>query len=141
MPMPALAIQRTPLVAVYGTLKRGLRNHHWLCEAEFLGSDRLTAVTLYDLGPYPGAKPEPSLGIEVEVFRINARTLGDLDRLEGYLIRAPKQGDYDRLVHRTVYGPAWLYLYNHSVSGCRAIREGAWPAATTMAGSPVGTSL
>lgn len=129
MPTPALAIQRTPLVAVYGTLKRGLRNHHWLSEAEFLGSDRLVAITLYDLGPYPGAKPEPSLGIEVEVFRVDSSVLAGLDRLEGYRVRAPKQGDYDRLVHRTAFGPAWLYLYNHNVSGCHPIREGAWPTA------------
>ncbi|MCG7600597.1 gamma-glutamylcyclotransferase [Halomonas sp. McH1-25] len=124
---PALAIQRTPLVAVYGTLKRGLRNHHWLADAQFLGSDRLNSVTLYDLGPYPGAKTELSQGIEVEVFRVDTPVLSALDRLEGYRVRTPKRGDYDRLIHHTTFGPAWLYLYNHSVSGCPAIREGGWP--------------
>ncbi|MCG6659345.1 gamma-glutamylcyclotransferase [Halomonas campisalis] len=73
MHTPVLAVARTPLVAVYGTLKRGLRNHHWLEGADFLGSDRLTGATLYDLGPYPGAKSEPSDGVEVEVFRVGPR--------------------------------------------------------------------
>lgn len=47
------AIQRCPRVAVYGTLKHGHRNHHWLNGADMLGQDRLTGITLYDLGPYP----------------------------------------------------------------------------------------
>lgn len=126
MPVPALAIARTPLVAVYGTLKRGLRNHHWLDGAEFLGSDRLVSVTLYDLGPYPGAKREPSRGVEIEVFRVDARLLSDLDRLEDYRSHQPHLGLYDRAIHTTAFGPAWLYLYNPDVAGYPAIREGGW---------------
>jgi len=126
MHTPALAVIRTPLVAVYGTLKRGLRNHHWLDGADFLGGDRLTSATLYDLGPYPAAKLESSQGIEVEVFRVNARLLTGLDRLEDYRVRTPREGDYDRLVHATSFGPAWLYLYNRPVAGYPVIREGPW---------------
>lgn len=126
MPTPAIAVARTPLVAVYGTLKRGLRNHHWLDGAEFLGSDRLAEVTLYDLGPYPGAKLAPSRGVEIEVFEVNARLLAGLDRLEDYRPRQPRLGLYDRTVHTTAFGPAWLYLYNPDVTGFAAIREGGW---------------
>ncbi|TLF45980.1 gamma-glutamylcyclotransferase [Halomonas urmiana] len=126
MHTPPLAVRHTPLVAVYGTLKRGLRNHHWLDGADFLGGDRLTSATLYDLGPYPAAKLEPSQGIEVEVFRVDARLLAGLDRLEDYRVRTPREGDYDRLVHTTTFGPAWLYLYNRPVAGYPVIREGAW---------------
>ncbi|WP_069384078.1 gamma-glutamylcyclotransferase family protein [Halomonas caseinilytica] len=127
MHSPALAITRTPLVAVYGTLKRGLRNHHWLEGATFVGRDRLTSATLYDLGHCPGAKAEPSRGVEVEVYRVDARTFAGLDRLEDYRVRAPASGMYDRAIHATSFGPAWLYLYNHDVDGCPAIREGGWP--------------
>ncbi|MBB3229212.1 gamma-glutamylcyclotransferase family protein [Halomonas stenophila] len=126
MPSPAIAIERTPLVAVYGTLKRGLRNHHWLEGADFVGTDRLTDATLYDLGPYPGARLEPSRGVEIEVFRVDAALLADLDRLEDYRVRHPASGTYDRVVHPTAFGPAWLYLYNLDVAGCLAIREGGW---------------
>ncbi|WP_111413089.1 gamma-glutamylcyclotransferase family protein [Billgrantia lactosivorans] len=123
---PAHSIARTPLVAVYGTLKRGLRNHRWLEGADFLGSDRLTSATLYDLGPFPGAKPEPSRGVEVEVFRIDANLLTELDRLEDCRPRQPHAGLYRRAIHPTTFGPAWLYLYNPDVAGCVAIRQGGW---------------
>jgi gamma-glutamylcyclotransferase (GGCT)/AIG2-like uncharacterized protein YtfP len=126
---PASAVQRTPLVAVYGTLKRGMHNHHWLGAAEFLGTDSLTTATLYDLGPYPGAKAEPSNGIEVEVFRVTLWQMADLDHLEGYDPEHPRRGIYERAIHLTTYGPAWLYLYNHAVTGRPVIRQGGWPAA------------
>ncbi|MCW4149249.1 gamma-glutamylcyclotransferase [Halomonas sp. 18H] len=129
MQSPALAIARTPLVAVYGTLKRGLRNHHWLDGATFVGTDRLTTATLYDLGHCPGAKAEPSHGVEVEVYRVSTRIFTGLDRLEGYRVRAPAHGEYDRAIHATAFGPAWLYLYNHDVRGCPVIREGGWQPA------------
>lgn len=125
---PALSIARTPLVAVYGTLKRGQRNHYWLEGADFLGSDRLISATLYDLGPFPGAKPEPSRGVEVEVFRVDAALLTELDRLEDFRPRQPHAGLYHRAIHATSFGPAWLYLYNPEVVGCEAIRQGGWPS-------------
>ncbi|MDH4573722.1 gamma-glutamylcyclotransferase family protein [Salinicola acroporae] len=128
MHTPALAVRRTALVAVYGTLKRGLRNHHWLDGAEFVGEDVITTATLYDIGPYPGAKAEPSRGVEIEVFRVDAVGLKRLDRLEDYRVRRPQSGDYDRAVHATAFGPAWLYLYNRDVAGCPVIRQGGWPA-------------
>ncbi|MFQ3786339.1 gamma-glutamylcyclotransferase [Halomonas sp. A29] len=123
---PALSIARTPLVAVYGTLKRGQRNHFWLESADFLGSDRLASATLYDLGPFPGAKSEPSRGVEVEVFRVDAALLTELDRLEDFRPRQPHAGLYHRAIHATTFGPAWLYLYNPEVTGCVAIRQGGW---------------
>ncbi len=128
MHTPVLAVRRTALVAVYGTLKRGLRNHHWLDGAEFVGTDILTSVTLYDIGPYPGARAEPSRGVEIEVFRVDAAGLKRLDYLEDYRVRRPKFGTYDRAVHDTAFGPAWVYLYNRDVTGCPVIRQGGWPA-------------
>ena len=71
-------------VAVYGTLKRGGSNSKLLKGTIFLGEDWLTGVTLYDLGPYPGALAEPSKGVKVEVFEVNDQTLEQLDRLEDF---------------------------------------------------------
>ena len=47
------AIADTPRVAVYGTLKQGFNNAHWLNGARRLGSDTTRSLTLYDIGPYP----------------------------------------------------------------------------------------
>jgi gamma-glutamylcyclotransferase (GGCT)/AIG2-like uncharacterized protein YtfP len=70
---------------VYGTLKRGQRNHSLIAESPFIGE----AVTeplyrLYDLGPYPCLAEDADNGRPVrgEVFLVDARTLRRLDRLE-----------------------------------------------------------
>jgi len=120
------AIQRCPRVAVYGTLKHDHRNHHWLNGADMLGQDRLTGITLYDLGPYPGAKLTPSTGVTVEVYAINAEQLARLDELEDYLHNSPVKGMYDRRVLATQYGDAWCYIYNPPVEATSQIKSGEW---------------
>ncbi|BCB61844.1 gamma-glutamylcyclotransferase YtfP [Halomonas sp. A020] len=120
------AIQRCPRVAVYGTLKRGHRNHHWLNGADMLGQDCLNEITLYDLGPYPGAKLTPSAGVSVEVYAIDAERLARLDELEDYLPLAPAEGVYDRTVLATQYGDAWCYIYNPTVEATQLIESGEW---------------
>lgn len=120
------AITDTPRVAVYGTLKQGFNNAHWLNGARRLGSDTTRALTLYDIGPYPGAKWQPSQGITIEIYEISTEQLAKLDRLEDYRIDAPTQGEYDRQQITTRFGHAWVYLYNAGVAGKRAICEGGW---------------
>lgn len=114
------------MVAVYGTLKRGCSNCYLLDQAEFLGVDTLNAITLYDLGPYPAAREEPSQGIDVEVFAVNADQLERLDQLEGYFENEPEKGLYTRKLLSTRYGTAWVYLYNPAVEGFRKISSGSW---------------
>lgn len=114
------------LVAVYGTLKRGLSNDQYLQAATYLGNDSLNTISLYDLGPYPGAKAEPSAGVEVEIFSVTAQQLQALDVLEEYEAEAPARGLYDRRLFSTRYGAAWVYLYNPPVSGLVPILAGGW---------------
>ncbi|MGM0543386.1 MAG: gamma-glutamylcyclotransferase family protein [Pseudomonadota bacterium] len=121
------AIATTPLVAVYGTLKKGLNNAHWLSAATWLGADTSTDLTLYDIGPYPGAKWQRSRGITLEVYRVTASQLADLDVLEDHLPQAPALGEYQRQLLATHFGTAWVYIYNPSVDGCLMIAEGGWP--------------
>lgn len=117
-------------VAVYGTLKRGLCNHHVMGEARFLGEDTLSQITLYDLGPYPGAVLADSRGIDVEVFSLDAAQLALLDRLEEYNEDDPGRGLYTRLQLATRFGPAWVYLYQGSLEGYERLDAGAWSEAT-----------
>lgn len=120
------AIADTPRVAVYGTLKQGFNNAHWLNGATLLGSDLTSALTLYDIGPYPGAKWQPSQGVLIEIYEISIDQLAQLDRLEDYRADAPTAGEYDRQQITTCFGLAWVYLYNPGVAGKTAIYEGGW---------------
>ena len=68
---------------VYGTLKRGHGNHHWLAGAPFLGEAALPDVVLHDLGPFPMAVPGEGR-VWGEVYAVDAAGLARLDRLESY---------------------------------------------------------
>tara|TARA_R100001143_G_scaffold27728_2_gene27623 strand:+ start:1097 stop:1657 length:561 start_codon:yes stop_codon:yes gene_type:complete len=113
-------------VAVYGTLKKGLSNAHYLQHAQYLGTDCLTEIVLYDLGPWPGARLERSLGIDVEVYEIDTNQLQQLDELEDYDAIEPCNGMYDRIQIKTRYGLAWVYLYLLPVAGRPQILSGGW---------------
>ena len=92
------------LVFVYGTLKRGERNHHWLEGASWQGEAELHGVLLHDLGPFPMAVIGEGTAIG-EVYAVEERGLARLDELEGY----PRL--YDRQVLSLSDGrQAWVYL-------------------------------
>lgn len=122
--------KRPNRVGVYGTLKKGHSNQHFMTAARFVGRCRLNQITLYDIGPFPGAKLRPSQGIDVEVYDVTDKLFARLDGLEGYKPRAPKSGEYDRRQLETPFGPAWIYLYNRRVSGLPEIRRGGWPVSS-----------
>lgn len=113
-------------VAVYGSLKRGCHNSHLLRNARFIGTDRLSCLTLYDLGPYPGARLRPSRGVEVEIYDVNDKGLAALDELEGYNPRQRRTSLYQRRRLATRYGTAWVYLYNQPVRHHQRMEQGVW---------------
>lgn len=117
-------------VAVYGTLKRGQSNHHILAGARFLGRDRMQALRLFDLGPYPAVVQVPvsgrSAGVLVEIYAVNERQLTRVDQLEDHRPEAPGKGLYQRELFPTRHGNAWVYLYNRPIQGQPLIRSGCW---------------
>lgn len=71
---------------VYGTLKRGERNHRLIAAQRFVGP----AVTapryrVIDLGPHPGLVTDAVHGLAVvgEVWEVSDCTLAELDDFEG----------------------------------------------------------
>ncbi len=107
-----------PEVFVYGTLKRGEANHHWLRGARFLGRRRLVGARLHDLGPYPMAIPVDAAEagpqdqgtpadplVHGELYGVGRADLAWLDGLED----VPRE--YRRLRRRLSDGQrAWVYL-------------------------------
>ncbi len=76
---------QTHHVFVYGTLLRGLANHHWLRGASFVREDATVApFTLVDLGEYPAVLDRPGGPVIGEVWCVDDRGLEHLDELEDY---------------------------------------------------------
>lgn len=108
------------LVFVYGTLKRGGVNHHWIDRQQFVGVARtLPLYRMYDLGGYPGmirARAGEGIVVEGEVWKVDPAGLARLDVLED-----TDGGEYERVLvelegtfsHQNVEG----YLYLHSLEG------------------------
>ena len=110
------------LVFVYGTLKRGHDNHHWISQQRFLDVARTQPVyRMHDLGGYPGMVPAGAgegVSIEGEVWEVDPPGLARLDVLEDI-----DGGEYERVLIQLE--PPWAeqkvegYLYLHSVADRR----------------------
>lgn len=111
-------------VFVYGSLKRGQSNHHWLNGAIYAGRARLLGAELYSLGSYPMAvlRRGSTQVIHGEVFEVDAEGLDQLDVLEGY------PGFYDRQILKLSDGSqAWVYLGRDAlVEGRNLVEFGDW---------------
>src|SRR5579871_2206546 len=73
------------ILFVYGSLKRGQSNHHYMAGQEFLCSVTTAPLyRLYDWGPYPALVewPENGTAIEGELWRIDEATLARIEHLE-----------------------------------------------------------
>ena len=108
------------LVFVYGTLRSGEINHHYLAQSERLGGIRTAPnFALFDLGAYPGlvAGNQAVVG---EVYRIDDATLVELDILEEVPI------EYRREMIPTIFGSAWVYFYQEETKPDQLILSGDW---------------
>lgn len=77
-------VETMPPVLVYGSLKRGFANHHWLAGAQLLGEAAMAGLALHDLGPFPMAVPDPTAAcLHGQLYRVDDTLLSRLDRLEG----------------------------------------------------------
>ena len=83
-------------IFVYGTLKRGCSNHHFIRDQKFVAEARtLPQFILYNLGGYPGMVRDEKAteGVIGEVWEVDDFCLRQLDLLEGLEV-----GEYERVV-------------------------------------------
>jgi gamma-glutamylaminecyclotransferase len=74
------------LIFVYGTLKRGGANHHFISGQALVGAAwTAPGFVLYDLAGYPGMVAESGNpeGVTGEVWSVDDECLANLDLLEG----------------------------------------------------------
>ena len=92
-------------VFVYGTLKRGQRNAHFLHGARFLGAHLTDSVySMYAFDDYPAVCLHGRHAIEGEVYEVSKSQFVTLDELEWY----PRY--YQRIEIATRFGEAWMYI-------------------------------
>jgi gamma-glutamylcyclotransferase (GGCT)/AIG2-like uncharacterized protein YtfP len=73
----------THRVFVYGTLKRGFRNHHLLAGCEFLGGAATVPTYRMIENGFPVIMPDPAgRPLAGEIYAVDDQTLARLDQLE-----------------------------------------------------------
>lgn len=122
----ACSIGLRQMVFVYGTLKRGQRNHGLLEKAEYLGPDQTAGSDwlMTTNGSYPSVSPASSAGVQVhgELYAVDQTTLAAMDRLEAY------RELYGREQVRLASGAtAWMYTRQaNAVQTEWTVDDGNW---------------
>lgn len=113
------------LVAVYGSLRKGMGNHLLIQREEgtLLSTERVSGWEMYSYGGFPFIRPadNPSDEITIEVYAMPVTAMRALDRLEGY------PSFYDRKLVQTSKGQAWIYFIDQPSNG-RPVADGDWVA-------------
>lgn len=102
------------LLFVYGTLKRGRKNHRLIAGQEFIGPARTEPrYRLFDCGPHPALVADnDGIGVQGELYRVDEEELPDLDAFE----EVPTLFQREEIRLENVPGPVFAYLYVPDVS-------------------------
>ncbi len=104
--------ERRELIFVYGTLKRGFYNHHYLENEKFLGE----AMTLYKYALYRNRIPflqqsPPVSNVYGEVYEVSSETLKVIDVLEGHPLFYRRLKAPVVLLDSGERVDAWIYFF------------------------------
>lgn len=107
---------------VYGTLKYGFPNHHFLEDSQFLYSGFIRG-TLLHLGGYPGLIRGTGQ-VFGEYYLVDDKLIPALDRLEGH----PHLFERTLIDHENEEGPFTVYLYQarDDLNNYQVLHNGVW---------------
>lgn len=122
------------LVAVYGTLKKGECNNHYLRGSEYVGTGRVRGQ-LYQVSFYPALAASDDHHSSVEVYRVDGPTLAALDGLEELRPGDPNSEyvrwfvpvyDFEPVDGSREVSGAWVYLYNRPTDSLVPVEGEDW---------------
>lgn len=112
------------LVAVYGSLKKGLGNHRLLVENTFIcNAKSVDEFNMHSLGAFPCITHEPVAHIDVEIYSVTDSTFEDLDHLEGHPHFYCREEHNFRDLQGNEY-TAWIYFIAHEERYLKDIKPG-----------------
>lgn len=115
------------LIAVYGSLRKGLGNHRLLENANYLGEFKSEPIyNLHSLGGFPGLKNGGNTAVVMEVYEVDEPTARRVDQLEGYDPNSNDNTFYDKEMIETPYGEAGVYLYVRNLEPESIVESGDW---------------
>jgi len=108
-------------VFVYGTLKQGQRNYHFVRDAEFVGQFATASIySMYEFGDYPAVCQHGRHAIEGEIYLVTDHQFQMLDDLEWY------PHFYQRIEIPTPHGDAWMYIVRVELCHDKKQLPGIW---------------
>lgn len=110
------------LVAVYGSLRRGMGNHRLLERAQYEGTCFVSGFEMYSLGGFPFIRPDNDKDKKVfaELYKVSDNEFARLDMLEGY------PHFYNRKQIQTPDGAAWIYFIDQVGDPSMIVEDGDW---------------
>ena len=116
---------------VYGTLKKGMRAHHMMDGAKFIG-DALIKGSLYN-GGFPCLKQEGSTVVHGELYQVDDAVVSRCDSYEGHPDLFKRTSTKCWLTHATDGSlieerafDCMTYVYQGSVEGRPLVAGGKW---------------
>ena len=117
-------------IFVYGTLRQGMRLHHYLFQDEFIGDAVLSDATMYDLGEYPAVVLRGNKNVYGELYFITLAKLRILDNLEGVSESEQeslfcRERQLVKLTNNNSVINAYIYVYNQIITpDCTIVADG-----------------
>ncbi len=115
-----------PFLFVYGSLKRGFSNHHYLHGQQFLSEVKTApCYRMYDYGGYPAAVcvTENGLRIQGELWEIDENCLLRIDQLEAVDENLYQRARADLVEPHHQWDDVVIYLYQQEIRGLRDAGE------------------